>query len=136
MGYYYIPTTGQVTQIDNDTYAMWVETDNPKAQYYVPIPDPPGPGYTWNGTEWVAPPVYVPQQVTAFQGRAQLMNIGLLTQAESIVVASTDQMLKLAWTHAIYWDRNSPMLQSMGTALGMSSQDLDDLFIAAAQISV
>ena len=134
MGYYWIAAESKVTQLDNALYAQWVANGNPKAGYYTPIPDPPGPGYTYNGTAWVAPPVYIPQQVTAFQARAALYNAGLLATVEAAVAASTDEVLKLAWAHALHFDRNSPTIAAMAATLGLSDTDVDNLFIAASQI--
>ena len=134
MGYYWIAAESKVTQLDNALYAQWVANGNPKASYYTPIADPPGPGYTYNGTAWVAPPVYIPQQVTAFQARAALYNAGLLATVEAAVAASTDEVLKLAWGHALHFDRNSPTIAAMAAALGLSDTDVDNLFVAASQI--
>ena len=38
------------------------------------------------------------------------------------------------WYDASHFHRDHPVLEQMGQALGMSSDDLDQLFIAAAQI--
>lgn len=62
---YYVSNTGELKQIDDATYAAWQASNNPKANAYTLIPDPPSPQHRWDGTEWVAPPVYVPPPVTA-----------------------------------------------------------------------
>lgn len=135
MAYYYIQSESKVVQLDAALYAQWVANGNPKASYYTPIPDPPGPGYTYDGTQWVAPPVYIPQQVTAFQARAALYNANLLATVEAAVTASTEETLKLAWNHALHFERNSPTIAAMAAALGLTSQQVDDLFLAASVIT-
>lgn len=134
MGFYYIPAESRVTELDDALYASWVAAGNPKAGYYTPIPDPPGPGYSYDGTEWVAPPPYIPQQITPYQGKAQLLTEGMLSDVEAIVSTSTDPYLKLAWNNAIMWERQSPMIASVAAAMGMTDAEVDDLFVAAAQI--
>jgi hypothetical protein len=57
--YTYAASENKIYLVDAAVYQMWVDTDNPKKDYYVLIPDPPGPDYTWDGTEWVAPPAPV-----------------------------------------------------------------------------
>lgn len=136
MAYYYIQSESKVVQLDAALYAEWVANNNPKANYYTPIPDPPGPGYTYDGSQWVAPPPPpVPYQVTAFQARAALYNANLLATVEAAVAASTDETLKLAWNHALHFERTSPTIATMAAALGLTDQQVDDLFWAASVIT-
>jgi hypothetical protein len=135
MGYYYIAADSRVTTLDDALYAQWVANGNPKAEYYVPIPDPPGPGYTFDGTDWIAPPVYIPQSVTRFQGKAALMQAGLLASVEAAVAASDDALLQLAWDEALTFERQSTMVTGLAAAIGLTEQQIDDLFVAAAQIA-
>jgi hypothetical protein len=134
MGYYYLAAESRVTQLDDALYAQWQANGNPKAAYYAPISNPPGPGYTYDGTDWIAPPVYIPQSVTRFQGKAALMQAGLLASVEAAVAASTDPLLPLAWDEALTFERQSAMVTGLAAALGLTSQQIDDLFVAAAQI--
>jgi hypothetical protein len=64
MAYYWIATTQQVTQLDPALYAQWVADGNPKAAYYTPIPDPPGPDYYYDGSAWVQYPPSPPEPLT------------------------------------------------------------------------
>jgi hypothetical protein len=64
MAYYWIAETQRVTQLDPALYAEWVADDNPKAGYYTPIPDPPGPDYYYDGTQWVQYPPPPPPPLT------------------------------------------------------------------------
>jgi hypothetical protein len=134
--YAYIPTEQRVTQLDQALYDSWVANGNPKANYYLPISDPPGPGAVYDGTDWVLPPPYIPQQVTRFQALAALSNAGLLAQAQAIIDdPNTPEISKLAWANALHFERSSPTLQGLAQALGLSATDLDDLFITASGIT-
>lgn len=85
--------------------------------------------------EAAAIPRYVPQQVSRFQARAALYQAGLLDQVEAAIAApGTDMMLKLAWQDAQTFKRESQFVAGMAQALGLSAQQLNDLFIAASQI--
>ena len=72
---------------------------------------------------------------TPLQGKIELNNQNLLDAAEAAVAAG-DTNTKLAWANAIIWYRTSPMIETLGAALGLSPTDLDNLFEQAKQISV
>ena len=68
-----------------------------------------------------------------FQARAALMQSGILDQAEAII-AQADALTRLAWAEAVEFRRNSPTINAMGAALGMTDAQLDELFEAAMGI--
>ena len=78
---------------------------------------------------------YVPEKITRFQAKAVLYSQGLLTTVEDLINNSTDPLLKLLWQDALYFERNSQALNTMAQQLGLSQEQLDDLFIAGEQIS-
>lgn len=83
----------------------------------------------------VTQPVPVPSVVSRFQARAALMQANLLTNAESLV-AKGDALTRMAWAEATEFKRTSPLVVSLGTQLGLSESQLDDLFRSAAAIEV
>lgn len=136
MSYYYRVETNEVRWMDPAIIRAWEDAGNPKAALWLLIPDPPGPEYRWNGSQWVAPPVYVPQIVSRFQAKAALLSAGLLSQVETLIAdPSTDIMTKLAWNEAIEFNRNSPTVLGLAKALGLTDEQVDALFVAAAQIN-
>lgn len=72
---------------------------------------------------------------TPLQGKIELNNQGLLTNAEA-AVAAADKNTQLAWANAIVWYRTSPLIETLGAQLGLTPTDLDNLFKAAQQIKV
>lgn len=76
----------------------------------------------------------VPASVTRFQTFAALTNAGLYDQAQQAATTSSNPLVVLAWANAQNFNRNSPTIISIGASLGLSSSQIDDLFIAAAQI--
>jgi len=77
----------------------------------------------------------VPFKVSALQARLALANIGLLDSVQSIISGSP-QNIQLAWEYAIEFQRNSPTILALASELGLSEEQLDDLFIAAVQIRI
>lgn len=137
MSYYISTTTGEVKVIDDSIFADWVSKNNPKAEAYTKIADPPSPNAQWDGTKWIEPPPYIPQVVSRFQAKAALLQAGLLTQVESLIASpSTDPLVKLAWSEAVEFYRTSPTILSLAEMLDLSEEDLDELFIQAAQVQV
>jgi hypothetical protein len=75
----------------------------------------------------------VPQTITRAQAEIALANAGLLATVQEVVAASPqiDQIAFAAWDN---WNRQSPMLNTLATAAGISSAQLDALFTAGAGI--
>lgn len=78
-------------------------------------------------------PEPVPSVVSRFQARAALLQAGLLEQAETAVAAG-DALGQLAWVDAQEFRRQSPTVAAIADALGLTNDQLDDLFRAAALI--
>lgn len=83
----------------------------------------------------------VPAEISRAQGRAILGLRGLTPAVEAYFTAITDPQeamwADLAWNHTTTWRRfDSPFLTAASAALGLSDEDLDEMFIAAAQIVI
>lgn len=77
----------------------------------------------------------VPQSVTPYQARMALHNAGMLPAVEALMAhPETDQAARLAWEYATVVERHSPFIAVLSPALGLSDQQIDNLFIAAAAI--
>lgn len=76
-----------------------------------------------------------PEEVTRFKALAALHLAGLLATVETMMAdPATDPLTVLAWKNAQVFKRYSPMVLDMAQTLGLSGQQVDDLFIAASQI--
>lgn len=87
------------------------------------VPEPP---------PFVAP---VPASVSRFQARAALAMAGLLTQVDAAIAASGNILAQLAWADAQVFERGSPTIAAMAGALGLTAEQIDDLFRQAAKIA-
>ena len=87
----------------------------------------------------------VPQQVTRYQARAALLQTNLLDYIDSHInslpvdtpdptVNLENRMIKEAWINVLHFNRNSLMVKSIGTFIGLSESQIDDLFVFASTI--
>lgn len=81
-------------------------------------------------------PGFVPASVALWKARAALESTGLLASADAAVAASGNPAVKAAWEYATELQRDSPAIVGLASALGLSSAQLDALFIQAAAIEV
>ena len=74
-------------------------------------------------------------EVTAAQGGIALINAGLMPAVQAAVDdPETPAEVRWAWERATTWERTSPALAYLADKAGISSEQMDDLFEAAAQI--
>lgn len=86
-----------------------------------------------NTLEYVAPPPVVPQSVTPRQVRLVLLEQGLLASVEAMI-AQQDEATKISWQYASEFRRNDPLLNQLAVNLSLTSQQIDEFFIAAAAL--
>lgn len=83
--------------------------------------------------QWAITAAPVPDVITPRQCRIMLAQHGLLSQVEA-AVASMDEATRITWEYAIEFQRNDPLLLAVAEGLGLSSEQLDAMFIAAAAL--
>jgi hypothetical protein len=93
---------------DYQQYLEWIAAGN--------TPDP-----------YVPPPTPIPATVTRFQA--------LDTGRTYINTLDPNNVQRLAWENATDWERTSPTLNALAAMLGLTDTEVDDLFVAAAQVS-
>ena len=102
---------------NNEQYLAWLAEGN--------TPEP-----------YVAPPTPIPSTVTRFQALAVLAAGGYLDTVRTyIATLDQDNITRLAWENAADWERTSPTLNALAAMLGLTDTEVDDLFVAAAQVS-
>ncbi|WNO06053.1 hypothetical protein [Rhodoferax mekongensis] len=78
----------------------------------------------------------VPESVTRFQARAALYQAGYFDAVTEIMSnPATPMLMKLAWQDAQEFRRDSSTVQALSQILGLTSEQVDQLFIAASGIS-
>jgi hypothetical protein len=70
------------------------------------------------------------------QARLALLGAGLLDDVDAAIAAIPDPVQRKAaqieWEYAAVVERNSLLIQQLAPALGMSAEQMDQLFITAA----
>ena len=72
-----------------------------------------------------------PKVVTMRQARLALLQSGLLSTIETAITNGTDEAMKIEWEYATEVRRDWDSLIALTTELGLTSLQLDDLFILA-----
>lgn len=75
--------------------------------------------------------IIIPNAISPRQIRMALTRTDLRVQIEQIV-QSGDQDLKDWYEYSTTFERNNPQVEAMATALGLTSQQVDDLWILAS----
>lgn len=86
---------------------------------------------TYDGSTWVAPPAIVPATITPLQARKALRAAGLYNAVQNYV-ASLPEEAREEWEYATQIERNNTIIAGGAAALGMSSEQVDQLFIMGA----
>jgi len=85
---------------------------------------------------YVPPPTPIPSSVTRFQALAVLAQAGYLdtiwTYIESL---PRSNITRLAFENATEWERTSPTLATLATMLNLNEAQVDEMFMAAANIT-
>jgi len=88
---------------------------------------------------WVPTPVIPPQTISARQIRLWLIDNNIsLTSVEAAINTIIDEKLRektlVEWEFAPYVERDHPLLDTLGEALGLTSEQIDAAFVAASQL--
>jgi hypothetical protein len=79
----------------------------------------------------------VPATIKASQARVALHRAGLLASVTALVDnPATDAEIKIFWEYEVDLDRDSPALNAMAGALGLTQEQLDDLFRSASLVAI
>ena len=74
----------------------------------------------------------LPQAITIRQAKLQLLALGMLDAVEEY--CKTDRAIQIEWEYASKFDRNSTILNTAATAMGMTKEQLDTFFVDASKL--
>lgn len=120
----WLPFTASSTdseQHGRDVFAAIIESGN-VADYIEPEPLPEP----------------IPQKLSRAQARAALIMAGLIDQVQPSIDAISDPLQRALaqndWDNRLEFERDHPQLLAMAAALGLTDEDLDQLFIEGAKL--
>ncbi len=76
----------------------------------------------------------VPTAITPLQGRIILKRAGLLDTVEAAIVQANGET-QIWWEYATLWHRTHPVLVALGESLGLTNEQVDEMFKTAASIA-
>lgn len=138
------PVTGALTgRYDSDIHetipASAIELDD--VQFRRTIDELDGVWTLLNGVvvkkPMPAPTQVVPAQVTKRQGRLALLAAGKLaavTDAIAALPSPQREAAEIEWNDASNYERASPFVALLAAEVGLDDEELDALFVAAAQL--
>jgi hypothetical protein len=111
----------------------------PLAPNWQPCDDTVKIGDTWTGDNFsrVSEPVKVPPIVSMRQARLALLNAGKLALVDTAIENMTSpqrEKAQIYWEYSTQVSRFGPMTITIGSAVGLSSEEIDTLFIEAAKL--
>ena len=111
-------------EVGSDVYMQWVNYRMIDGELVFVAPPP-------------APPPPIPQSVSMRQARLALLGAGLLDAVDAAIAGMTGtegRAAQIEWEYASEVVRTSALVAGMGAALGMTDEQLDDLFLQASTL--
>ena len=111
----------------------WIETNPPEF-------DSSTHQASWVDGDWVISviPKEVPTEVPLWAFRAMLAVSGIAAQVDGLIVALPEPQRTVASTQWVYGNfivRNHPMIEALGSQLGLTADQIDDIFIQASKLA-
>ena len=122
--------------VESDPFTLFVPG---YAAQFIEVPNEAKAGFKLVDGEWTEtePVSYIPQEVTMRQARLALLENGLLANVQPAINSLPEPdktKAQIEWEYSNALQRSNPFVDVLGAALGLSSQDLDDLFIQASAL--
>ena len=126
-------TTDDAERIDTLLRKGW--TVRPDA----PAHDPATQHCAWDGGQWVVSAIVpvVPDSVTMRQARLALLGAGKLAMVDTAIDSMPEPQksaARIEWEYCNEVQRHNGFVAALGPALGMTSAQIDALFVAAAKL--
>lgn len=80
-----------------------------------------------------APPRYVPQTISPLQARRALRQLGVMDTITTFM-ESRPEVEQDAWEYCVEVRRDDPIIQGAAAILGLTSAQIDQLFILGARL--
>lgn len=125
-----VPVTRYFVDIDGRYLGAFESATPPDGAVEVAAP-PVHARQIWDGSSWTGSPVPVPSSVTPLQARRALRQQSL-HEAVTAWIAQQDGATQDAWEYATRIERDDAFIAGAAAALGLTDEQVDQLFILAA----
>jgi len=115
----------------------WPGLDEYDAAVQLADDDAVAPGHTYDGSVFAAPAPRVPAAVTMRQARLALLGANLLSSVDTAIDAlpePTKSAARIEWEYSNELQRGNALVAALTPALGLTSEQVDALFIAASTL--
>lgn len=104
----------------------------------IEVPDAPEDArQVWGGAQWGEAQPSVPQSVTMRQARLAMLQAGILDDVEALIASmpgDDGRAARIDWEYALEVRRDWPLIAALAQQMSLTSEQVDELFIAAASI--
>lgn len=132
--YAYSPATGELIQ--TDVIAAWMNVTKEAPPEF----DAATSGCFWRGDQWEIVPATpaiapAPHSITMRQARLVLLEAGLYDAVNQAVSGGQmGQAAQIEWEYAATVERDNPLFSHLAGALGLTDDQVDDLFRKGAAL--
>jgi hypothetical protein len=124
----------KILKVGTEFYSLSEE----KPFYWKNCPEECTVNWVFNGSTFTAPVIpepepYIPSVVSMRQARLALLQSGLLTTVDAAIAQGTEAD-KISWEYATEVNRNDALVTNLSVTLGLTDQQLDDLFVLASSL--
>lgn len=118
---------------ENNLVTQVAQNQFPVAEplYWIDCPQNVASGWVYINGEFLAPAQKIPSVVSMRQARLALLQSNLLAQVNTAIETGAEAD-KITWEYATEVNRNDALVKNMATALQLTEQQLDDLFLIAS----
>ena len=92
----------------------------------------PTVGWTLNGSTWVSIPIAAKQIRLALLGAG--VSLDMIESAINELPEPQRSYVRVTWEYATIFEREHPMITGLGAQLGLTSEQIDYLFVEAAKL--
>lgn len=78
--------------------------------------------------------VFIPTSITQRQCRLMLHKMDKYKEVVTFIENSEDDTIKIEWEYASTIERNNPLVSTLGEQLGLTKEQLDNLFVEASKL--
>lgn len=108
-----------IVEISDSQMKTWINTNNPKLNYYQLLPEKPQDNAIWNEGNWIIPKA---NTITPRQIRLWLVRNGYSLSLIEDAINGIGFDAIIEWEYAQYIDKANPMVVALATQLGIDRE--------------